>query len=225
MKPEELHLPFVEGKRATLYHDRILYVPTLGELGPYTFPGWEHESLFGNSNPVHLEYCSGNGGWIASKAAAFPDINWVALEKKFSRSRKIWAKIKNLGLKNLIVISGEAHRFTHHYIPANSLEKLYINFPDPWPKARHHKNRIIQNPFVEEMLRILKPDGALTFVTDHDCYSEWTIDVLKQHPALQPLHEAHYVTEFPGYGTSYFEDLWREKGKTIRYHLYKKQAV
>lgn len=223
MKPEQLYLPFAEGKRETLHHDRVLYVPSRGELGPYAFPGWNHPSLFANENPVQLEYCSGNGAWIAAKAAAFPEINWVAVEKKFSRARKIWAKIKNLGLKNLFVVSGEAQRFSHHYLPENTLDHIFINFPDPWPKARHHKNRLIQDPFIEEMLRILKKEGTLTFVTDDRDYSDWTIEILQNHGRFQPLQaNAPYVTEYPDYGTSYFEDLWREKGKTIRYHLYKK---
>ncbi len=225
MKPAPLRLPFVEGKRVTLLYDRVLYVPSVGDVGDFTFPGWSDPSLFGNSNPVHLEYCSGNGAWIAAKAAAHPEINWVAVEKKFMRVRKIWSKIKTQELKNLIVISGEGFRATQSYIPSKTISQVFMNFPDPWPKTRHAKHRIIQSTFLEEMKRILVADGLITFVTDDVPYSEWTLEIFGKNRDFTPVFPPpFYKADYEGYGTSYFEDLWREQGKCIRYHLYTKKG-
>lgn len=226
MRPENLQVPFSWDEREVLIHDHIWYVPGYCKnFDDFKFPGWDHPTVFGNNNPVRIEYCSGNGAWIAAKAAADPSSNWVAVELKFKRARKIWSKIKNLNLKNLFIICGEGHNATRRYFPTSCVEDIFINFPDPWPKTRHAKNRIIQPDFVSEMCRILKTGTSMTFVTDDEEYSHWLIKMMKTDPGFRPFYqEPFFVTENDGYGTSYFDQLWREKGKIIRYHKYVKKA-
>jgi len=149
MKPKDLKYPFPWEDRGVIVQDRVWYVPEYyDDYERFTFPGWAHPDLFGNNNPINLEYCSGNGTWIANKAIAEPHLNWVAIEKKFARVQKIWSKISNLGLNNLLVIHGEGYNVTSCYLPDASIREIYINFPDPWPKNRHAKNRLIKGPFV-----------------------------------------------------------------------------
>jgi tRNA (guanine-N7-)-methyltransferase len=170
-----------------------------------------------------IEYCSGNGAWIAAKAVENPHINWIAVEKKFPRVRKIWSKIKNLNLKNLVVVCGEAHNATRRYFPHESFTAAYINFPDPWPKKRHDKNRLIQPAFVDEIYRVLQADSVFTLVTDDPVYSTLMLEEMNQHAGFKCCHpHPFYLTEMEGYGTSYFDQLWREKGKSIRYHQFLK---
>jgi tRNA (guanine-N7-)-methyltransferase len=173
-----------------------------------------------------LEYCSGNGHWIASKARENKDKNWVAIEMKFSRARKIWSKIKRQELDNLIVINGEGHKATANYIPDATIHQISINFPDPWPKRRHSKNRIIQPSFISEMARILTPKGSVIFVSDDDSYSDWTIEHFQKSGLFHSNFPAPFFTnEWPNYGdVSYFEDLWRNQGKIIRYHSFQKSC-
>lgn len=222
MRPENLKAPFKWDERKVLLQDRILYVPEVyDKYEEFAFPGWESEELFGNTNPIHLEYCSGNGAWILEKALENPQINYVAIEKKFPRIRKIWSKIQNHTLRNLIGICGEGMKVTLHYFPHESVDEIFINFPDPWPKTRHAKHRIVQPPFVAEMARVLKKGGKLTLVTDDLDYSNWMIAVMGGHTGFKALLPAPYfVEELEGYGTSYFDELWRSKGKTIRYHQF-----
>jgi len=226
MKPVNLKVPFSWDDRQIIIEDHVWYVPSYQAIPqPFTFPGWDHPSVFGNSNPVIFEYCSGNGAWIAAKAAENPHLNWVAIEKKFVRARKIWSKIKNHQLTNLFVICGEGYLVTNRYIADNSISSIYMNFPDPWPKNKHAKNRLIQDGFIDEIARILKPEGHFTFVTDDPTYSEWTIDVVSRHLLMKNCCPSpFYATEMEGYGTSYFDQLWREKGKTIRYHQFQKNS-
>ncbi len=222
MKPEDLIPPFTRNERKTLIHDRIWYLPEprLSE-NTFVFPGWEHPSFFGNSNPVCIEYCSGNGAWIAEQALANPDINWVAIEIKFKRVRKIWSKIKNHQLNNLIVICGEAHRATEGYFPLACTTGVFINFPDPWPKNRHAKNRLIQPRFVKELARIIRPKNAISFVTDDPDYSQEVIKIFLANPDFQSHYPTPYFSiEENNYGSSFFDELWRSKGKTIRYHRF-----
>jgi tRNA (guanine-N7-)-methyltransferase len=224
MKPEDLKSPFRWNERCVMIKDRILYVPDYYDrYEEFTFPGWA--AIFNNDRPVRLEFCSGNGAWIAAKAAAEPEINWVAVEMQFCRVRKIGSKVINLNLDNLFIICGEAYNATHRYLPSDSIDQVFINFPDPWPKKRHAKHRLIQPRFLDQLQRILKIDHAVTFVTDDPDYSELTIDEFSRHPGFASGYPAPcYLTELPGYGvTSFFEDLWRQKGKMIRYHRFVKK--
>lgn len=224
MKPENLKSPFTWDKRHILVHDQVWYVPDQYEdFTSFSFPGWGNSLFFDQERPICLEYCSGNGAWIAAKAKEQSQYNWVAVERKFDRVRKIWSKIKNFQLLNLLAVCGEGYRITHHYIPNASVHSVFINFPDPWPKRRHAKYRIVQVSFIEEVRRILQPGGILTMVTDDVPYSQMMIDVLHQFPSFESLFPyPFYVTDYPSYGTSYFEDLWRQKGKQIHYHVFRK---
>lgn len=204
--------------------DRIWYVPDgYDNFSSFTFKGWGNPLFFDQERPVCIEYCSGNGAWIAARAQRDSHYNWVAIELKFERVRKIWSKIKNFDLPNLLAVCGEGYRITHHYIPDNSVHEVYINFPDPWPKRRHGKNRIIQPSFISEIRRILRPGGGLTMVTDDVPYSRHMIEVVQNFPTFDSLHPfPFYVNDDPNYGTSFFEDLWRERGKKIYYHAFRK---
>lgn len=223
MRPEDLKQPFLKEERHLLIKDRIFFVPARCSYENYSFPGWEHEDIFGNDNPVHLEYCSGNGAWIAEKALVHPERNWVAVERNFSRARKIWAKLKNQNLKNLFVVCGEANFVTQKFIPENSISHCYVNFPDPWPKRRHAKYRLFQSNFIREIGRVLKQNASWDFVTDDTSYSQWTISkVYSEKLFVSVFPEPYFVTEQIEYGTSYFDALWREKGRMIRYHRFQK---
>lgn len=227
MKPSELKPPFNWDNRQVLVHDRIFYVPIRCEsYETFTFPGWSDPQLFGNSNPIHIEYCSGNGAWIAAKAQENPHLNWIAVEKKFVRVRKIWAKIKNLQLPNLIVLCGEACNATLRYFPDQSFAGAFINFPDPWPKKRHAKHRLIRPEFVEQIWRVLQGEKVFTLVTDDPEYSIRMIEEMEGHSGFTSVHpHPYFITEIANYGTSWFEILWREKGRTIHFHQYGKKCI
>lgn len=226
MKPEDLNPPFPRTDQHRIIHDRVWYHPEESRHPDLIFPGWEHPSLFGNDRPVVVEFCSGNGAWIAKKAAENPHLNWVAVEMKFDRVRKIWSKIKNGHLDNLIVIWGEAHATVEKYFPDNSISDAYMNFPDPWPKNRHAKNRLMRTEFADQLSRILKEGKSFTFVTDDAPYSKWTIQVMREHRDFVSFYpEPFFTTDASDYGASYFDSLWREQGRVIRYHKFYKRIL
>ncbi len=219
MKPKDFKYPFRWEERRPLLEGRVFYVPDYyQEHHLFPFPPFEDPQLFGNTNPVHLEYCSGNGTWIVEKARSNPHLNWVAVEWDFERVRKIASKACNAKLSNLFVISGEALTFTKHYLPKGALEQVYVNFPDPWPKKRHAKHRLFRLPFILEVARALKPGGFGTFVTDDIPYSEQICEVLLESKLWNPLMPPpYYKKEAAGYGTSFFDTLFRAQGKEIRF--------
>lgn len=227
MKPGNLKSPFTWNERCVLIQDRVWYLPVRCENEEkFSFPGWTSPLIFEQERPICIEYCSGNGDWIAAKAQDYPEYNWVAVEHNFDRVRKIWAKLKNFSLTNLFIVCGEGFNLTKQYLPSTSVQAVYINFPDPWPKKRHAKHRLVQEPFIKEIERILQPGGVLSMVTDDVPYSKIMIEVLHQFAGFQSLFtEPYYSNEYPAYGSSYFHDLWRQKGKIIRYHLFGKFVV
>lgn len=227
MKPEDLISPFSWQERRALLHDHILYVPPRCEdYTSFRFCGWDQPEMFKFPQPVCIEYCSGNGHWIVDQALELPHCNWVAVERKFERVRKIWSKLKNRQLNNLLIVCGEGEFVTRQYFPSNTVEQVFVNFPDPWPKSRHAKNRLINSRFIGEVQRILTDRGKLTLVTDDPAYSQQMVEVATSVEELTPVFPyPHYSIDYPGYGSSCFEQLWREKGKMIRYHVFHKHHV
>ena len=101
------------------------------------------------------------------------------------------------------------------------MAEVYVNFPDPWPKLRHAKHRLIRREFLDELSRIVKPGGRINLVTDDFPYASQMLEELAQTPNWKPVHPSpHYITDWPDFGPSYFADLWVKKGRTIYYLQY-----
>lgn len=223
MRPKDLQFPSTWEKRHPEFFKNIFVVPrNYGAHNQWQFPGWDFffkESTKG----IGMEYCSGNGDWIIAKAVEHPQKNWIAVEKRFDRVRKIWSKMMNLNISNLLIIFGEAEVYTEHYLPSESIEEIYINFPDPWPKRRHAKNRLVQKKFIDLLSPVLKINSTITMATDDFPYSQQMIAETMAHDHFSSnFHHPYYISEWKDYGNSWFEDLWRDKGRTIYYLQFKK---
>jgi tRNA (guanine-N7-)-methyltransferase len=218
MKPKDLKIEGSFDKRIPLLIEGMFYLPEhyTGHK-EHPLPVWSDPRIFGNDLPVALEFCAGNGHWIQERAQATrEEKNWVAIERRFDRVRKIWSKKTNHKITNLFIVCGEGHTFATEYVASHSVAEIYINFPDPWPKRRHAKHRIMKDSFLEEMARILVSEGKVTFVTDDKPYLEATMAVFD---ANKNYIQEGLIINPPNYGVSYFDNLWREKGRTI-YHVY-----
>lgn len=213
MKPTDLKYPFNWEERRPSLSNGVLFIPKYYDKHQEE---WNHRPLFENAHPVFIEYCSGNGAWIIEKAQKNPGCNWIAVEQKFERVRKIWTKARNREMTNLLIICGEALTFTRHYLLDSCIEGIYVNFPDPWPKEKHAKNRLIQSGFVKELARVVKKEGTATLVTDDVTYCQQMISSF--FPLWNSLiQEPYYSNEWSEYGESYFDALWRKKGRNIHY--------
>lgn len=225
MKPKDLKVPFKWSERRVLWDEieNILYLPNRTERKNFAAP---IKNLFGSFSKVYLEYCSGNGEWICNKAFENPEILWVAVEKKFQRVQKIWSKSKNLDLKNLFIVCGEAEEATEHYFFKNAVSRVYINFPDPWPKKKHAKNRLIQTDFIQQLDRILKNDAEVYFLTDDQSYSSQAIHVFLEDcsPFSSSIEPPYYLQDVGDYGSSYFKSLWEEKKREFYFSKFHKKC-
>lgn len=192
--------------------DRFFYIPSHYEYKEERVP------FFEAGKAVFIEFCSGNGQWIGERAKQNREICWIAVEKRFERARKIWLLSHRENLPNLMVVCGEALTFTRFYAP--HCKEVYVNFPDPWPKLRHAKHRLIQAEFLEALQKIVEKGGTVTCATDDGPYAEQMEREFVKCPDWQ---SAFRGTEWPEYGRSYFKDLWLQKGKTIHYLSYERR--
>lgn len=221
MTSQELRYPHSFEERKPALHEGVLFVPKhYYQHQEWPMPTLASPEIFGNEHSVCIEYCSGNGQWICQKAAENPAINWIAVEMRFDRVKKIWARRKKMGLNNLFIVCGEAQTFTKYYLKDEVISSVYVNFPDPWPKDKHSRNRLFQEPFISDISRVVKQGGTTTVVTDDEVYSHQVITEMTQCPRWKATYpEPYYLNEWPDgeYGYSFFEELWLSKGKKIRY--------
>jgi len=156
-----------------------------------------------SSHPhIFLEIGFGAGEHLAHQAALHPDvgiigcepyINGVAslLQKLAVGSRQLAEKKEdcklqtaNCQLSNVRIYQGDA-RLLIEKLPNHSIDKIFINYPDPWPKARHHKRRLISMEFLDALARVMKPGAELRLATDDEDYGTWMLEHLLSHPAFQ----------------------------------------
>jgi tRNA (guanine-N7-)-methyltransferase len=129
------------------------------------------EDVFGHSSKrIHIDVGAGDGGFIRARAKKHPDTNFIAIERLLGRVRKINRGTLRDGLNNLRVLRIEAAYAFGFLFPAESIDSITVLFPDPWPKRRHHPNRIIQKAFLDQCARCLKPNGWIAMKTDDAIY-------------------------------------------------------
>jgi len=214
MKKSDLVIPFNFENRKPVIINSFFYVPEHF----YSHDKFKCEIAFENDNPINIEYCSGNGQWIIEKAKKNQDINFIAVEKKFLRARQIWLKMHKENLKNLFVVQSDAFVFTKNYLKNMSISDVYINFPDPWPKKKHAKNRFIKKEFLQDVSRVQKQGKTISVITDHEDYRDEIINEflkIKEYKAL--LKEPYFIQNSEDFGSSFFMELFRSKGKAINY--------
>lgn len=152
-------------------------------------------ALFGRRAPVMLEIGFGNGEALCELARTHPQNDYVGIEVYRPGIGSLLLKLETLMLHNVRVICGDADEVFAEHVPADSLDAVYLFFPDPWPKKRHHKRRLIQPDFVARVARRLRPDGCVHIATDWQDYAEHALAVASQTPELENTAGQHdYVS-------------------------------
>lgn len=128
--------------------------------------------LFGNDHPLEMEIGIGKGTFLVEQAKARPEVNFFGLEYARWYWRYASDRLRRHGCLNVRTVRAEAVYFLTEFVPPQSVSVLHIYFPDPWPKTRHHKRRLIQEKTMPLFLRALRPAGRLHVVTDHQDYFE-----------------------------------------------------
>lgn len=140
--------------------------------------------VFGNDRPVVLEIGFGNGESLAEMAGADPDRNWLGIEVHRPGVGHLLLEIERRGLDNLRLIRHDAVEVLTRRVSDASLERVQLFFPDPWPKRRHHKRRILGPEMVRLLARVIRPGGIFHAATDWEPYAEQMLEVLEAAPDL-----------------------------------------
>jgi len=140
--------------------------------------------VFGNANPVICEIGSGKGRFLISSASANPELNYLGIERAAKYHRLIRQRVERRGLTNIRLLNADAAHFVQTYVPALSVYQYYILFPDPWPKKRHRKRRLVSDAFLDQLLPTLAPGGSIHYKTDYLDYFEQMLSVSRARPDL-----------------------------------------
>ena len=129
------------------------------------------KGLFGNEHPVEMEIGAGKGAFLVEEAKNRPAVNFIGIE----RARRYWGlasdRVRCHGCSNVRLILVDAGYFLDEFVPDDFLNAIYVHFPDPWPKKRHQKRRLIQPRFLQVVERVLTREGRFQVVTDHKIIS------------------------------------------------------
>ena len=163
--------------------------------------------------PLEIDVGCGDGGFLLDLAAAHPERNFLGLEKLLGRARKVVRQAARRGLTNVKALQIDSPYAVRHLLPPGGISRLHLLFPDPWPKAKHAKNRLVQPAFCQDVHRLLGPGGEWLFKTDHPEYFAEAVATIQ---ASGLFTATHWPTDCFPYPLTDFERQWLAAGKTIQ---------
>jgi tRNA (guanine-N7-)-methyltransferase len=195
----------------------------LADLGPrfvlaFNRDAFNAEQAFGRTAPLILEIGFGMGDATAHIAQVRPADDFLCCEVHEPGVGALLKRMGELDLNNIRILQHDAVEVIEHMLPAESLDGVHIFFPDPWHKLRHNKRRLIQTPFVHELVKRLKPGGYIHCATDWQPYAEHILKVMQSEPGLinrsqradsfsdQPIYRP--LTKFENRGLKLGHGVW-----------------
>jgi len=178
--------------------------------------------IFGNDNPIYLEIGCGKGQFIFKHAVASPDKNFIAVEGQSSVVLRALEKAEENQQNNLRVFIDFVNDL-HDYFEVGELAGMYLNFSDPWPKARHAKRRLTYHKRLLNYREIIKEGGTIEFKTDNDDLFAFTLEEIVEAGLVilentTDLHSSNYASKEM---TTEYEDKFSAAGKNINYVKFK----
>ncbi|MCG6874089.1 MAG: tRNA (guanosine(46)-N7)-methyltransferase TrmB [Betaproteobacteria bacterium] len=192
----------------------------IAELAPRFVIAFSREPLdldkaFGRPAPKVIEIGFGMGEATAAIAQAHPEIDYLGVEVHTPGVGALLQRVAALGLANVRIIQHDATEVVEHMIGGRALDGVHVFFPDPWPKKRHHKRRLVQPAFVEMLARRMRPGAILHVATDWEDYAQQVLAVLSDEPLLEntaPDYAARPLvrplTKFEGRGLKLGHRVW-----------------
>lgn len=182
---------------------------------PYSREPLDLDRAFGRASPKILEIGFGMGETTARIAADHPQNDYLGIEVHTPGVGSLLKRAAELGLTHIRVIQHDAVEVVERMIPPGSLDGAHIFFPDPWPKKRHHKRRLIQPPFIRLLASRMKPGATLHVATDWEDYAQQIMEVLSGEPSLEntaggyaPRPESRPLTKFESRGLKLGHSVW-----------------
>lgn len=185
-------------------------------LDPEEYPDWPQQ--FENDHPISLEIGFGNGNFLLDMAVQHPDHNFIGMDFYHKGIRRLFTRMARYGLTNIRVAYGDAKEKIPFLFREEELAEIHINFPDPWPKKRHHKRRLIKAPVVRTLWEKLAPEGRLRLATDFESYAMEMLEVLGADPGFRNLHpDPGFMHQREDVPRTKYEKNFLNQGKKIYY--------
>ncbi|MBX7167640.1 MAG: tRNA (guanosine(46)-N7)-methyltransferase TrmB [Pirellulales bacterium] len=189
-------------------------------------PAWDQAALFGRLAPLEIEVGSGKGLFLRNAAAACPDHDFLGVEIAYRYAEYTAAGLARAGLTNARIVAGDAQRLFAEALPDDLAAAVHVYFPDPWWKKRHRKRRVMNEEFLRQIERVLRPGGELHFWTDVEEYFAVTLALIGETvrlagplevPESPAVHDLDYRT--------HFERRMRQHGQPIYRSLFRKASA
>ena len=174
--------------------------------------------------PLVVEIGFGRGEFLRQLAAPSPAVPHLGVERSWKRVLKMARRIARAGDPNIRLICARGEDVLHEAIADGGVRTFWINFSDPWPKARHHRRRLVQAPLVRQLAKRLAPGGELHVATDDVPYAEHIDEVLSSEPLLENALPARWLAEIPGRPVTAYESMWRAEGRPLHFFSYRRRA-
>ncbi len=188
------------------------------------WPDWK--ALFGNNQPLKLEIGFGMGSFLIEMSAQEPKTNFIGMDFYHKGIRKLMTRIKKLQLENIRVAYGDVRSKIPLLFKDGELETVYINFPDPWPKKRHVKRRLIKPEFVKLLGQKLSPEGQIYLATDSEPYANEMLEYFNADPLFQNRDpETGFMENRIGLPKTKYEKNFINAGHRIYYLEYSRLGI
>jgi tRNA (guanine-N7-)-methyltransferase len=166
----------------------------------------------------------GRGEFLIDAAQKEPHRAFVGIERSFKRTLKMARRLARLGIGNVRLVESTAQTGIPELFPERSIGSAWINFPDPWPKDRHARRRLVQAPFIRDLALRLQEGGALYLATDDAAYAAQMAEVLAAQPLLENLYApAPFRREKSGRISTAYELEWEASGRSSHYFSYRRK--
>lgn len=215
-------------KKGFLHREELLWLPgrladlapPLGETQGEILHNWGTTS---DQSRLWLEIGFGNGEYLAFLAACFPQDRFIGVDVFQEGLSAVIRRMDRDGLKNIALLEGNALEMLETRMPQSILDRVVINFPDPWPKKRHHKRRLIQPVFLDQLSRAMVGGGVVTLATDWGEYGCWMMDHLEVHGAFLNMYGPRVPAPEPHpWCTTGFQRKGEAAGRSVLHLAYEK---
>lgn len=178
------------------------------------------KSLFPDAESIVIEIGYGGGEHLARKADEEPDTGFIGCEVFTGGIGKMVQAIDARGLENVRLYTDDALKLLMA-LPEASVDAVYLLYPDPWPKTRHHKRRFVSPTTLGELARVIRPGGVFHFATDIEDYANWTLAHIVREPQFSFMPEApgSWHQPYPGWQPTRYEQKARREGRMTSFYF------
>jgi tRNA (guanine-N7-)-methyltransferase len=179
---------------------------------PHYFRRLEMNEIRNGERPLEIDLGCGDGSFLVELAAAYPERDFIGVERLLGRCKKVAKKIRRAGAANARILRLDSKYVVEWLLPEASVSRIHLLCPDPWPKFKHRRRRLVQIPFLEAVKAALRPGGEFLFMTDHEGYFE---------EACGKIHESGLFVIAPWEEDSFFypktdfQIQWEAEGKSM----------